>query len=35
MTEETAFLAADFNWVSSQQSIWTNPPADVIKSIRS
>jgi hypothetical protein len=29
MTKETAFLATDFNWVRSQQSIWSDPPADV------
>jgi hypothetical protein len=29
MTKETAFLATDFNWVRSQQSIWNNAPADV------
>src|SRR5260370_28911697 len=29
MSKETAFIGADFNWVRSQQSIWTDPPADV------
>jgi Helicase HerA, central domain len=29
LTKETAFLATDFNWVRSQQSIWSNPPTDV------
>jgi hypothetical protein len=29
MTKETAFLGTDFNWVRSQQSIWSDPPADV------
>src|SRR5436305_2365436 len=29
MSKETAFLAADFNWVRSQQSIWSNSLADV------
>src|SRR5712671_143462 len=29
MSAETAFLAADFNWVRSQQSIWSNEPTDV------
>ena len=29
MSAETAFLGADFNWVRSQQSIWSDPPADV------
>jgi hypothetical protein len=30
MTKETAFLATDFNWVRSQQSIWSDPPTDVV-----
>lgn len=29
MSKETAFLAADFSWVRSQQSIWTDPSSDV------
>src|SRR4051794_7680545 len=29
MSAETAFLGADFNWVRSQQSIWSDPPAEV------
>src|SRR6266566_6548278 len=29
MSKETAFLGADFNWVRSQQSIWSDPRADV------
>jgi len=29
MSKEAAFLGADFNWVRSQQSIWSDPPDDV------